>query len=90
MTSQYKCDITKESSSFEFEMKLFNQFTILCGLVSGKNPKASYCDTTDLVVPVQAEKWDCTGATGNMVPSGTKCILKCNAGYDPTKCKLTL
>ena len=70
-------------------MKLF-QFIFLSGLASGnskKDPRAYYCDTTELELPSHAEKWDCTGATGNLVPAGNRCKLKCDAGFVPTACK---
>ena len=73
-------------------MKLFHQFTFFYGLAFGNAPpeRSSYCDATELILPAHAEKWDCNGAASNMVPSGTKCKLKCDNGYVPTQCKLTL
>ena len=71
-------------------MKLFNQFIFLSGLACGnskKDPRAYYCDTTELKLSSHAEKWYCTGATGNLVPAGNKCKLECDAGFVPTACK---
>ena len=63
---------------------------ILYGLVSGKDSRSYYCDTNELSpLPHNAEKWECTKATGNLVPAGNRCELICKAGFVPTKCKLT-
>ena len=65
----------------------------MSGLASGnskKDPRAYYCDTTKLELSSYAEKWDCTGAagaTGNLVPAGNRCKLKCDDGFVPTACK---
>ena len=72
-------------------MKLINQFILLSGLACGnsnKDPRADSCDTTELQLPSDAEKWDCTEATNNLVRAGGKCKLKCDAGFAPTACKL--
>ena len=70
-------------------MKLLNSLIVLKGLAFGssnKNPK--YCDITKLTLPPNAEKWDCTGANGNLVPAGKWCKLKCYDGYEsPCKSK---
>ena len=71
-------------------MKLLNQFIFLSGLASGNSkadPRSYYCDTSELELPPNAENWDCTEATGNLVPAGAKCELKCDAGFVPTACK---
>ena len=73
-------------------MKLLNQFVILSGIASGhseKDPRSYYCDSTELTLPSNAEKWDCTESTGNLVPAGNRCELKCDAGFIPTACKST-
>ena len=74
-------------------MKLLTQFKILNGLAYGssiKDPRSYYCDTSELRLPSHAEKWDCTGATGSLVPAGGKCTLKCDDGFDPAACKLKI
>ena len=71
-------------------MKLLNQFIILGGFAFGssnKDPRSYYCDTTELELPSHAEKWDCIGATGNLVPAGNRCKLQCDDGFVPTACK---
>ena len=73
-------------------MKLLNKFIILSGVASGssnKDPRSSYCDTTELKLPPYAEKWDCPESNGNLVPAGDRCKLKCDAGYFPTPCEST-
>ena len=73
-------------------MKLLKKLTILSGVVFGgskKDPRSYYCDTTDLTLPPDAEKWDCTESTGDLVPAGNRCKLKCDAGFIPTACKST-
>ena len=72
-------------------MKLLKSLFILKGLATesfDKDSRSNYCDTTELTLPPNAEKWDCAGAAGNFVPAGTKCKLVCDAGYVPTICKL--
>ena len=74
-------------------MKLLNQFIFLSGLACGNSntdPRAWYCDTTELELPSHADKWDCTESTGNLVPAGGKCKLKCDSGFAPTACKSEL
>ena len=68
-------------------MKLFEGLVLFFNFVDGKQAKSYYCDTSELILPVNAEKWDCSGATGNLVPAGNKCSLKCDAGYIETICK---
>ena len=73
-------------------MRVLNKFLILSGVVSGgsnKDPKSYYCDTTELKLPPDAEKWDCPESTGTLVPAGDRCKLKCDAGFIPTACKST-
>ena len=73
-------------------MKLFNQLLILSGVALGISKKDSisdYCDTTELKLPPHAETWNCTESTGNLVPAGNRCKLKCDTGFLPTACKLT-
>ena len=73
-------------------MKLLNQFIILSGIASGsskKDQRSTNCDSTELKLPPDAEKWDCTESTGNLVPAGNRCKLKCDAGFIPTACKST-
>ena len=64
-------------------MKFLNGFIFFNGLVSGRRS----CDISDLALPVNAEKWNCTGATGNKVQAGNKCTLQCGPGYNPAKCE---
>ena len=68
-------------------MKLFNGLAIFNSLCSGQDARSSYCDTNDLFLPDHAEKWDCPGVTGSLVPVGTECRLKCDAGFIETICK---
>ena len=71
-------------------MKLLSPFIFLSGLASGNSkaaPTSYHCDTSELELPPNAEKWDCSEATGNLVPAGDKCKLKCDAGFVPTACK---
>ena len=71
-------------------MKLLSSLIVVNGLASGssdKDPRSFYCDTTELTLPTNAEKWDCTGVTGNLVPAGDKCKLKCDNGFEPIICK---
>ena len=66
-------------------MKLLNGLIFFNEIVSGRKS----CDISDLTLPMNAKKWNCTGATGNSVQAGNKCTLECDAGYSPTMCKLT-
>ena len=71
-------------------MRLLNQFIFLSSLASGgsnADPRSYHCDTSELELPPNAEKWDCTEATGNLVPAGARCELKCDAGFVQTACK---
>ena len=76
-------------------MKLLNQFVILSGIASGQwlnllEDLVSYsCNTTELELPPNAEKWDCPESTGSLVSAGSRCGLKCDAGFIPTACKST-
>ena len=82
-------NITFTSNFSNSKMKLLNQFIFL-SLASGnskKDPRSYYCDTTELELPSHAKKWDCTVATGNLVPAGNRCKLECDAGFVPTACK---
>ena len=81
-------------------MKLFYQLILLSGLNCGnpefgfpiigipnKDTRSYYCDTAELELPSNAEKWYCTEATGDLVPAGGRCNLKCDAGFISTACK---
>ena len=80
-------------------MKLLNQFVILSGVTSGQSSKSDFnsledlvsysCNTTELELPPNAEKWDCPESTGSLVSAGSRCGLKCDAGFIPTACKST-
>lgn len=67
-------------------MKLLNGLIFFNVIVSGTK---KFCDISELTIPMNAEKWNCAGATGNLVEAGNKCTLKCDDGYSPTMCKLT-
>ena len=67
-------------------MKFLNELIFVNDIVYGKRS----CDISDLTIPMNAKKWNCTGAViGNSVQAGNKCTLECDAGYSPTVCKLT-
>ena len=67
-------------------MKFLNGLIFLNYIFAGK----STCDINDLTKPMNAKKWNCTGAViGNSVQAGNKCTLECAAGYSQTICKLT-
>ena len=68
-------------------MKLFNGLAIFNSLCSGKDARSYYCDINDLSLPAHAEKWNCPGVTGSLVPAGTECRLKCDTGFIETICK---
>ena len=69
-------------------MKIINGLVIIGSLALGKDQKSNYCNIDDLQLPAHAEKWDCTGATDNFAPVGSKCDLKCDVGYIQTICRL--
>ena len=69
-------------------MKIFSGLAIFYNsdLVSGGKPRN--CDLTELPLPANAEIWDCSGVTGNLVPVGNTCKLKCDVGYEAVNCKI--
>ena len=73
-------------------MKLLNGLIFFNAIVSGTERFSGtkrFCDISELTLPINAEKWNCTGeSNGNLAEAGNKCSLKCDAGYSPTKCKL--
>ena len=74
-------------------MKLLNGLIFFNAIVSGTERftgTKKFCDISELPLPINAEKWNCTGeSNGNLAEAGNKCTLECAAGYSPTKCKLT-
>ena len=67
-------------------MKLSYGLVIWSNLAAGKKT----CDTAELDLPDNAEKWQCEGATDNLVEAGNDCKLKCEAGYSEAICKFFL
>ena len=68
-------------------MRLLKNLIIASNVAAGEDPRTSYCDLDDLVLPDHAEKWDCAGVIGNFIPTDTKCYLKCDAGFIATPCE---
>ena len=46
-----------------------------------------YCDVNELMLPDNAERWNCMKVHDAGIPAGTICYLQCNPGYVATKCK---
>ena len=68
-------------------MKLLKEIIFASSLLSPAAKAQNTCNVNELVVPDNAEGWDCDPDTDGItaantrVPPGTKCYLKCNPGF---------